>query len=419
MIRTSILGDGLRVVTEKMPNVESVAIGFWVGTGSRDETDADWGTSHFLEHLLFKGTTSRSALDIARSIDRVGGDMNAFTTKELTAFYVRVVQQEVGVGLEVLCDIMSNPAFDPNEIGAERNVVLEEILMRGDEPGDLVHEIYDTAVYEGHPLSREILGDEAAIMDMTPEDIRTFFSRHYVDANMVVAAAGNLDHDRFVEQLQGCFASRKGSPRADRVAPTPATGVRVVNNRPTDQAHLVVGFPAVDRHSKKRYASALLDVILGGGMSSRLFQSIREQRGLAYTVFSSFTPYDDTGSMSVYLGSAPERVAEAYEVLLAELNKAAAGGITAQELELAKRNLHANTVLNLEDSGSRMSRIGRSLLQHGSVLDVSEVTRRIEAVTVDEVEAIARECFSVEPNVAVVGPVDDQLRAKKKTVAVA
>lgn len=400
-----------------MPNVDSVAVGFWVGTGSRDETDADWGTSHFLEHLLFKGTATRSAIDIARTIDGVGGDMNAFTTKELTAFYVRVVRDQLPVALEVLGDIMAHPAFDPIEIGSERNVVLEEILMRGDDPGDLAHEIYDSVAFGDHPLAREIIGDESAIVSIGREDIEAFFDWHYKSNNMVVAAAGNINHAQFCEMLEQNFDVTSGGQRPSRKKPTLRHGKASVLCRPTDQAHLVVGFPAPDRHSPQRYAAAVLDVILGGGMSSRLFQSIREQRGLAYTVYSSFTPYDDTGTFTVYLGSAPQRVREAHNVLLDELQKCKEFGIAENELALAKRNLRANTLLNLEDSGSRMSRVGRSLLQHGDVLDIAEVARRIEAVSVEDVVAIAQQCFDVQPNVVAVGPVDDNLRSTKPRVA--
>lgn len=404
----------MQLVTERMPDVRSVALSFWVGTGSRDESDAEWGMSHFLEHLLFKGSDCRSALEIAQAVDGVGGDMNAFTTKECTAFYVRVLADDTEMALDILCDIMCAPLFDPKEIESERQVVLEEILMRGDDPGDLAHEFLGAKMFDGHNLSREVLGDEAGIEAMQGADIRRFFYHHYRPHNMVFAAAGLLDHDDMVEAVTKRWRGRDGGQRPVRSAPTVTTGVTYVHKRPTDQAHLVLGVPAPNRHDQDRYATAVLDTIFGGGMSSRLFQEVREKRGLAYTVYSSYAPYDDAGEFSIYVGTAPHRVGEALEVVRQEIERIRSGGVSDAELARAKRHLRATTDLGLEDSGARMSRIGRSLLLHGDVLSVEEVSRRVDAVTADAVGAAAHKLFGVEPVVVGVGPLKRDLTPSAK-----
>lgn len=408
MIRTTTLGNGVRVVTESMADVQSIAMSFWVGTGSRDEQLQEGGMSHFLEHLLFKGSDTRSALDIAEAIDHVGGDMNAFTTKECTAFYVRVLAEDAEVALDILCDIMCAPAFDPVEVQAERQVVLEEILMRGDEPADLAHEHLAEQLFAGHPLAREILGDESRIKTMTGDEIRVFFEHHYRPNNLVFAAAGKLDHDQIAAAVEERWRGRDGGARPVRSAPQPSMGSHFVHRRETDQAHVVIGVPAPSRHDHDRYAVSLVDVVLGGGMSSRLFQEVRERRGLAYTVYSSFAPYDDAGELSVYFGTAPSRVGEALQVVRGELGKLRDHGITPEELDRAKRHLRATTLLNLEDTATRMSRIGRSLLLHGDVLTVDEVAARVEAVTLDDVARVAAGLLSQDLTIVGVGPLSEK-----------
>lgn len=410
MIRTTSLDNGLQIVTEHMADVRSVALSFWVGTGSRDETPAEWGISHFLEHLLFKGSAKRSAFDIAKAIDGVGGDMNAFTTKECTSFYVRVLAEDVDLGLDILCDIMCDPALDATEMESERQVILEEILMLNDEPSELVHELFSRSMFEGHPLGRDILGDKANIESVTANDVRSFFQSHYRPRNLVFAAAGAVDHDRVADEVARRWQGRDGGSRPERKAPTPPVSSRhVVHKRSTDQAHLVAGVSAPDRHSPQRYAAAMLDTVFGGGMSSRLFQEVREKNGLAYSVFSSYAAYDDAGEFGIYIGTAPAKIAKAADIARAEMEKVATSGITADELDRAKRHAAATTALGLEDSAARMSRIGRSMLLHGKVLSVDEVAARIQAVTVDEVNALAAELFQ-SPRVAVaVGHVPDKV----------
>jgi predicted Zn-dependent peptidase len=407
LIRTTTLENGLTVVTERMPDVRSVSAGFWVGTGSRDEEPAMAGASHFLEHLLFKGTPTRSARRIAEDVDAVGGDMNAFTTKEYTAFYLRVLDDSLDLGLDILADILCDPAFRPEEVESERQVILEEILMRADEPADLVHELFTEALFPGHPLGREVLGDEDRVRAMTPDDIRAFWSRHYRPGNMVFSAAGRLDHDALVDGLDRRFRGPVGGVRPTRVAPSAATRPVVVDSHPTEQAHLVLGVRGLDRGDDDRYALSVLDHVLGGGLSSRLFQAIREERGLAYSVYSYRAAYEDAGSLSVYAGTSTGQVHEVLGLMHQEFDRMAATGATDREVEVAKGHLRGELALSLEDSAARMHRIGRSRLVHGRVDTVEEVVRRIEAVTREDVARVAATVLGGTRVLAVVGPFEE------------
>ena len=302
-IRQARLDSGIRVVTERMPDAHSVTTGFWVEAGSRDESPDLAGASHFLEHLLFKGTDTRSARDIAEAIEAVGGDMNAFTTKEYTAFYTRVLDDDLELGLDILSDIMWAPAFRADEVEAERQVILEEILMHEDEPADLVHDVFTEALYPGHPLGREVLGDESTISAMSRDQIRGYFSEFYRPEAIVVAAAGNLDHDDVVAGLERRYAGRTGNRPERRMPPLAPPRRVVVSKRSTEQAHIVVGGRALARNDDDRFALAALNQVLGGGMSSRLFQEIREKRGLVYSVYSYRAAYLETGALAVYAGT--------------------------------------------------------------------------------------------------------------------
>jgi predicted Zn-dependent peptidase len=407
LIRTTSLDNGLTVVTERMPDVRSVTAGFWVATGSRDEDMTLAGASHFLEHLLFKGTDTRSARDIAEAVDAVGGDINAFTTKEFTAFYVRLLADNLELGLDILSDIVWSPAFRPEEVEAERQVILEEILMRADEPGDLVHEVFCEALYPNHALGREVLGCEDTVAQISRDEISAFFGYHYRPGNMIMAAAGQLEHDEVVAAVEHRFAGEGGGHPPGRNPPiSPAHTLNVVT-RPTEQAHLVLGVTAIDRNSDIRYAVSILNHVLGGGMSSRLFQEIREERGLAYSVYSYRSAFEDAGLLAVYAGTAPGRAHEVLELVHAELDKMQAGGITVSELEMAKGHLKGTMALSLEDSAARMSRIGRSQLVHGSVQTVDEIMRAIDAVTLADVAAVADDILSRPRVLAVVGPFED------------
>jgi predicted Zn-dependent peptidase len=403
-IRADTLGNGMQVVTEAMPDAHSVTIGFWVDAGSRDETPVEAGASHFLEHLLFKGTEERSAHSIAEDIEAVGGDMNAFTTKEYTAFYTRLIDEDLELGLDILSDIMWAPAFRPDEIDAERQVILEEINMHEDEPSDLVHELLHEALYPGHPLGREVLGERSTITAMTRDQIANYFRTRYKPPSIVVAAAGNLDHDSLVAGIERrCVTEPGTAPTRERPALAPVSPL-IVQHRSTEQAHIVVGMRSIDRHDDDRFALSVLNQILGGGMSSRLFQEIREKRGLVYSVFSYRAAYLESGVLAVYAGTAPGRAQEVLALIDEELDKLASGPITDRELAVAKGHIKGSLALSLEDSAGRMNRIGRGHLIHGEVLSYTEIVARTEAVTHDDLRRVADRVFGNERVLAVVGP---------------
>ena len=404
------LDSGLRVVTERLPALRSVAVGFWVGSGSRDEPDPIAGASHFLEHLLFKGTETRQAHEIAEAVESVGGDMNAFTGQELTSYYVRVPDRHLPLALEILSDIVWSPALRPDEIESERQVILEEIRMREDTPDDLVHEAFASALFAGHPLGREIAGSFDTVDALSRDDIAMYHDAHYVPSNVVVAAAGNLDHDEVVAMVEAALpiamTAARRPLRANGVGSIVSTPVALLE-RPLEQAHLVLGMRALPRGDDDRFALGVLDQVLGGGMSSRLFQEIRERRGLAYSVFSYRSAYEETGSFAVYCGTAPEHAEEVLALLRAELDRLVAdGGITDRELTSAKGHLSGSLALSLESSASRMHRIGRSELMLGEVPSLDEVVAQIERVGADDVgRVIDRVMGDGARTLAAVGPV--------------
>ncbi len=412
-IRATTLDNGMQVVTDAMPDAHSVTIGFWVDAGSRDETPAEAGASHFLEHLLFKGTETRSAHSIAEDIEAVGGDMNAFTTKEYTAFYTRLIDEDLELGLDILSDIMWAPAFRSDEIDAERQVILEEINMHEDEPSDLVHELLHEALYPGHPLGREVLGERSTITAMTRDQIAGYFTTRYKPPSIVVAASGNLDHDSVVAGIERRCTVRPGSaPVRERPALAPVRPL-IVHHRTTEQAHLVVGMRSLDRHDDDRFALSILNQILGGGMSSRLFQEIREKRGLVYSVFSYRAAYVESGALAIYAGTAPGRAHEVLALIDDELERLATAPVTDRELAVAKGHIKGSLALSLEDSAGRMNRIGRSQLIHGDVLGFDETVARTEAVTHDDLRRVADRILGNERVLAVVGPFDEDAFAAR------
>jgi predicted Zn-dependent peptidase len=414
-IRRTELDGGLRVVTEAMPELRSVSIGFWAGTGSRDESDELSGASHFLEHLLFKGTAARSAREIAESVEAVGGEMNAFTTKEYTAYYVRILDESTELALDILSDVIWSPAFRPEEVDSERQVILEEIRMRDDTPDDLVHELFGEALFPGHPLGREVLGQETTIEAMPRDEIADYHRAHYRAGNLVVAAAGNLDHDQVVEGVARRFAGQHGGRDArDLVGHESPATLRVLT-RPTEQAHLVLGMPALSRTDPDRFALSALNQVLGGGMSSRLFQEVREKRGLAYSVYSYRMAFVETGLLAVYAGTAPKNAFQVLSIMHGELDRLAADrGITDTELERAKGHLKGSLALSLEDSAGRMNRLGRSELTTGEVLSVDDLVAQIDAVTPDDVARVIERVIAPSRRVlAVVGPFDESAFAER------
>jgi predicted Zn-dependent peptidase len=403
-IDISMLGNGIRVVTERMPEATSVSVGFYVGIGSRDEPTELAGASHFLEHLLFKGTEQRSARSISMAVDAIGGEMNAFTTREHTAYYTRLPAAQLDFGLDLLGDVVARPAFRPNEIDAEREVIVEELLMAEDTPDDVLHMELLDAVFPGHPLGRETLGSRDTIESLGRDAIAGFHHEHYRAANLVVAAAGDLHHDAVVDAVVRSLGEAPTGVRPERVAPDDGLEPLVVVERPNEQVHVAFGWRALAQDDPDRYAFYVANHVLGGGMSSRLFQEIREERGLAYSVYSSMSSYSDIGLAMIYAGTSPRNLAEVLDVLDATLDDLLEHGITDEEHRVALGYLEGSLLLGLEDSGSRMGRIGGSMLIRGEITSIEEHLDRIRAVTIDEVTAVLRRVFVAPRTVAAVGP---------------
>ncbi|CAN5565707.1 pitrilysin family protein [soil metagenome] len=400
------LANGIRIVTERMPEARSVTTGFWVGVGARDEPLSVSGASHFLEHLLFKGTEARTARQIAETVDQVGGEMNAFTAKEHTAYYTRLPDRDLAFGLDLLCDVLSAPAFRPHEIEAERQVILEEILMSADEPADRVHTLLAEALFPDHPLGREVLGTEDSIAAMGRDDISGFFAEHYRPTNLVIAAAGNLDHDQVVAGVERRFPDTPAGVAPERRPPEREPVAVMVQRRPTEQVNLALGWRTFARGDDDRYALAVLNQVLGGGMSSRLFQQIREERGLAYSVYSFTSGYADTGALQVFAGTAPARATQVLGLIDDEIDRLGTDGIAAGELDVARGYLEGSLLLGLEDSGGRMARLGNDEIARGEITPVDEHVARIRAVTIDDVARVIKRVFTGPRSLAAVGPID-------------
>jgi predicted Zn-dependent peptidase len=413
-IRRTVLPGGLRVVTEKLPAVRSVAFGIWAGVGSRDEDVLHTGATHYLEHLLFKGTARRSALEISAAMDAVGGELNAFTAKEYTCYYARVLDEDLPLAIDVLCDMVTSSLIQPRDVDAERGVILEEIAMNEDDPADLVHEAFAARLFGDTPLGRPILGTVESINSISRDRIAEHYRARYTADNLVVAAAGSLDHERVVELTSAAFGSLLSGdvgPVPPRLAGpaaggTPGTGVRLLS-RPVEQANLVLGSAGLARTDSRRFALGVLNAALGGGMSSRLFQEVREKRGLAYSVYSFSSQHADTGEWGVYAGCLPAKTEEVLAICREEIAKVIETGLTDEELDRGKGQLRGSIVLGLEDPSSRMSRLGKSELVYPRLEPVDEILAEIDAVTHDQVRDVAAQILGQQMALAVVGPFDD------------
>lgn len=411
-VRRTVLPGGLRVITEELAGVRSASIGVWVGVGSRDETATLHGCSHFLEHLLFKGTKERSALDISIALDAVGGEFNAYTAKEYTCFHARVLDEDLGLAVDVLGDMITSSLVTAEDVEAERDVILDEIAMHDDDPDDVVHNLFAEQAYGAtSPLGRPIAGTVESIDALTRAQITRFYRRHYRPATMVVAAAGNLEHAEVVRMVRKAFG-RDGWLSGDEAPVPPRRGAKRVRvhpgvaeaTRPFEQVNVVLGMEGVHRNDDRRYALGVLNTALGGGTSSRLFQEVRERRGLAYSVFSFASNHADSGLVGVSVGCLPSKLDDVLAVVRTELSRVAAHGITEEELVRGQGQLRGGLVLGLEDSGSRMARIGKAELVHHELLGIDEVMDRIQSVTLEEVQAVAAQVFAQPEILAVVGP---------------
>jgi predicted Zn-dependent peptidase len=410
-VRRTVLPGGLRVVTEQMAGTRSASIGVWVDVGSRDESPALHGCSHFLEHLLFKGTHERSAMDISVALDSVGGEFNAFTAKEYTCFHARVLDADLPVAIDVLGDMITSSKVTAADVEAERDVILDEIAMHDDDPDDVAHNLFAHQAWGDSPLGRPIAGTQDSISALTRDQVARFYRRHYRPERMVVAAAGNVDHGAVVRKVRRAFA-RRGFLEGDGVPVIPRLTDRVRRvtpgeshtTRPFEQVNVVLGMNGITRTDDRRYALGVLNTALGGGTSSRLFQEVREHRGLAYSVYSFASHHVDAGLVGVAVGCLPGRLDEVLATVRGELAKVAADGLTAEELERGKGQLRGGLVLGLEDSGSRMTRLGKSELVDDELLSIDEVLERIEAVTLEEVRQVAADLFGQPEVLAIVGP---------------
>ena len=413
-VSRTVLPGGLRVVTEVLPAVHSVALGIWVGVGSRDEDEAHAGATHYLEHLLFKGTRRRTALEISAAMDAAGGEMNAFTAKEYTCYYARVIDADLPLAVDVLSDMVTGSLITPKDVDAERTVVLDEIAMNDDDPADTVHEAFTARLFGDTPLGRPILGTADSINAITRDHIFEHYRARYTPEHLVVAAAGNLNHDLVTDLAARAFGPLLDRP-ADPAAPRldgdqrgrPAgVGVTLVS-RGIEQANLVLGCEALARTDDRRFALSVLNAAFGGGMSSRLFQEVREKRGLAYSVYSFAGQHADTGMWGIYVGCLPSKADEVLAICAEEITKVVEGGLTDAELDRGKGQVRGSIVLGLEDPSSRMSRLGKSELVYPRLEPVEEVLAAIDAVSHDDIRAIASEILTKPRTLAVVGPFDD------------
>ena len=413
-VRRTVLRSGLRVVTEEMAGVRSASVGVWLGVGSRDETPRLSGTCHFLEHLLFKGTPERSALDISVALDEVGGEFNAFTAKEYTCFHARVLDEDLPLAVDVLGDMVTSSTLEPEDVEAEREVILDEIAMHDDDPDDVVSNVYAEKAWGATPLGRPIAGTAASISALTRSQIHRYYRSRYQAANTVVAVAGNVDHTSVVRMVRRAFARsefladtnvRPAPVRRSERARRTASG-EVVVPRSFEQVNLVLGVNGLVRTDDRRYALGVLNAALGGGTSSRLFQEVREHRGLAYSVYSYAAHYADAGTFAVAVGCLPSKVGDVLDVVRDELSGLGRDGISEVELQRGKGQLRGGMVLALEDSGSRMSRIAKAELLYDELPSIDEVLRRVDEVSLDDVNALARRLFRQQQTLAIVGPFD-------------
>ena len=405
MIVRDALDNGLRLVTEAMPHVRSVSIGVWLTRGSRDEPADHGGIAHFVEHMLFKGTSGRTAEDIAQAIDSVGGQLDAFTSKEYAGYYIKVLDEHLPLALDVLSDMVLRPAFAPADIEREKKVIVEELKMVEDTPDDLVHELFTQQFWEGHPLGRPILGTRESVEALTRGALHDYFASAYAADTMVVAAAGNLEHARLRELVERHFAAVEPSRLArDTVAPT-ARPALVVRDKELEQSHVCLGTSAHPQNHEDRYAGYILNTILGGSMSSRLFQNIRERRGLAYAVFSGLGAYRDTGMFNVYAGCAAESVSQVIDLVVQELRLVKAEPVPEAELRRAKDHLKGNLMLSLESTSSRMTHLARQDIYFDQFFTLDETLAGIERVTDGDVQRVASHLFADGAlGVTVLGP---------------
>jgi len=419
-VKRSVHSSGLRIVTEEVPSVRSAAVGIWVNVGSRDEAPATAGASHFLEHLLFKGTTSRTALEISSSIESVGGEMNAFTSKEYTCFYARVIDTDLPMAIDVVSDLITSSIVTALDVNAERKVVLEEIAMRDDDPSDLVHDLFSDTYYGDTPIGRPILGTIDSINGMSRSTVFNYYKKKYLPQDLVVAVAGNIKHKKVVAMVEQAlsrdnFLDVLAAPVIRPNIPVKNTKQQSVGllYKKSEQAHMFYGMEGVARADERRFAMGVLSAALGGGMSSRLFQEIREKRGLAYSVYAYAQQFAGSGVLGFYAGCNPTKAIEVVEIIRSVLSDVADNGMTHEEIERAKGAVRGSLVLSQEDTGSRMSRIGKNEIVYGQVMDFDDILKAISRVSAEDIREIASEFLVKTPTLALVGPFKNESKFEK------
>jgi predicted Zn-dependent peptidase len=398
-IRKTVLPNGLLVLTESMPHLRSVSMGAWVGSGSRDEAAEVNGISHFVEHMVFKGTTSRSAQQIAREVDTIGGNLDAFTGKEMVCFNIKVLDENVPPALDVLADLVLHPTFTPEELTREQGVILEEIKMDEDNPDYLVHEVWTQNFWKGDALGRPILGTAKSVSSFNQQIVFDFYAGQFTPGNMVFSAAGNLEHDAFVAQVEKEFSSLAatgGVPAPKIAAPKATPHITLRRKKSLEQVQFCLGVPAPPVNDARRYGVYLLNTMLGGGMSSRLFQTIREDQGLAYSIYSEMNPFRDTGSLCIYAGTSVDKTQKVLQLTLNELRRLKEETVSDVELKRAKDQVKSNMVIGLESSGSRMTNLARQQMYFGRFFGIDEIMEEIETVTTADVQELAQELFQPE-----------------------
>lgn len=408
MYRKTTMPNGIRIVTEAIPYVKSVSVGVWVGTGSRNEEEYNHGISHFIEHLMFKGTEKRSARDIAETVDAVGGQLNAFTAKEYTCYYIKVLDNHLDLSMDILSDMLLSSKFDPEDINREREVVLEEFNMYEDSPDELVHDLYLGNVWPSHPLGRNILGTTESIGRFDRSLVQEYYQNFYTPDNIVIAAAGNLTHEAMEELAVRYFGSMKGTKLKKSATPPQLTPIQSVHAKDTEQVHLCLGTDSVAQDSTDIYIAHILNNITGGGISSRLFQAVREERGLAYSIYSYQSHYSDCGLFTVYAGTRPGNVNQVIELVLENLDALKTTGVSPAELTKTREQLKGNLLLGLESSSSRMSRLGKMEITMRKYTTLDEIVNKIEKVTLDDLKRMMEASFNPDKLCfTALGPVED------------
>lgn len=396
MYQKTILSNGIRILSEEISHVRSAVIGVWINAGSRYETDDNSGVSHFIEHMMFKGTKRRTAKDIAEELDAVGGNLNAFTTKEYTCYYAKVLDEHFDLAMDLLSDMLFESMFSQDDLEREKNIIIEEIKMCEDTPDELVHDIFTKAIWQNHPLGRPVIGSSKTVQALNRDDLLNYYEKHYTADNIIITVTGNIKHEVVIEKVESVFRNVKTNKIKHSTLPPVVKSDFICYEKDTEQVHIIIGTPGYKLKHEDIYAVQIMNIILGGGVSSRLFQKIREQKGLVYSIYSYHNSYHDTGLFGIYTGLSKHNVSAAIEMILEELKIILQDGVPENELRRAKNQFKGNLLISLENIGSRMSRLGRSEIYLGKVLSIDEIIQRMYKVTSEDIRRVACNMFKPE-----------------------